>query len=89
MDFIDLRAWDKAADRLAKHEKGDKILIAGSLRVDEYETRDHEKRKRVYVNVHLIEGFLPVREADPKKEGNYGVKVPAGLTPINDEDLPF
>lgn len=88
-DFIDLRAWDKAADRLVKHEKGDKILIGGSLRVDEYETRDHEKRKRVYVNVHLVEGFLPTREADPKKERNYGVKAPAGLTPVDDEELPF
>lgn len=87
-DFINLRAWEKVAERLCTAEKGDRIAVSGRLCVDEYETREHERRTRVYVNVYGVDLFRPVREADPRKEGNYGRTVPEGLTPVDDE-LPF
>ena len=92
-DFINLRAWEKVAERLCTAEKGDRIAVSGRLCVDEYETREHERRTRVYVNVFGVDLFRPVREANPKKEENYGIKVPTmtidQLTPVNDEELPF
>lgn len=87
-DFINLRAWEKVAERLCTAEKGDRIAVSGRLCVDEYETAQYERRTRVYVNVFGVDLFRPVREADPRKEGNYGRTVPEGLTPVDDE-LPF
>ena len=47
-DFIDLRAWEKAAERLCLAEKGERIVLSGRLCVDEYETQQNERRKRAY-----------------------------------------
>lgn len=88
-DFINLRAWEKVAERLCTAEKGDRIAVSGRLCVDEYETAQYERRTRVYVSVFGVDLFRPVREADPRKEGNYEVKALAGLTPVDDDELPF
>lgn len=45
-DFIDCEAWKNLADNLTKYQKkGNQIAVSGSIRVDNYEDKDGNKRK--------------------------------------------
>ena len=55
-DFINVTVWGKQAENLTKYQsKGSLIAVSGSLRVDKYETKEGEKRNRVYVLANSIE----------------------------------
>lgn len=56
VDFINITVWGKQAENLTKYQsKGSLIAVSGSLRVDKYETKEGEKRNRVYVLANSIE----------------------------------
>lgn len=50
-EFVDCEMWGKRGETLATHsDKGDQLIVRGSLRVENYETKYGGKKKRAYVN---------------------------------------
>lgn len=78
-EFFNIRAYAGTADYLHKHiKKGEKILVTGSLRTEEWETQDGKKAKRNYIVVNSVEKFV---KNQPKEEE---------VSPeIDLEELPF
>lgn len=68
-DWIDVVAWDQLAETvIANLHKGSRVRVTGSLRVDNWEDREGNKRKRINVRAEDII-FLDARstadEANP------------------------
>ena len=91
VDFINVVAWNKLAENLAKYmDKGSLIGIEGSLRADNYTDRDGNNRTFNYVlaeNIQYLNGF----KGEEKKENKDELDVPFKLDDVEltDEDLPF
>lgn len=63
-DFIDFQIWEKRAETMAQYcEKGDLIGIKGSLRIENYQDKEGNNKKRSYVFVEKV-SFL---QSKPKK----------------------
>ncbi len=81
-DFIDFVVFEKKALYLNEYaKKGDKVEIAGKLRVDNWRDDNGEYHTRTYVVADSI-NILTSRVKNPN--------IVDGKTPIvTDEDLPF
>lgn len=66
--FVNCEAWDSGAKRISEYfKKGDPILVTGALRMDNWETKEGEKRSKLKVRVSAFE-FMNRR----KKEAEEG-----------------
>lgn len=85
-DFIPCTAWRQSAEFIGKYfKKGDFIGITGSIKVNNYETEEGEKRTSVDVSVRRAE-FTQNKQAGADEEG----KNRPTLQPYDDdEDMPF
>lgn len=55
-DFIDIQVWGKAAENCANYiNKGSKVAIQGSLRIDTYKNQDGENKKITRVNATRVQ----------------------------------
>lgn len=62
-DFVDVQAWEKTAENLAKFvSKGSKLLIEGKIRTNTYTTTDNKKIKKVVVVASNFE-FMQAKQA--------------------------
>lgn len=53
--FVDVECWDKLAETMAEYKrKGDEVLVQGRWKMDEYEDRDNNKRRKWYVRADTI-----------------------------------
>lgn len=87
-DFINCVAWGKTAETLNKYvHKGDKIAVFGRLQVREYVAKDGNKRYVTEVVAEDIE-FMQIRR-DYTQAADEATADGDGLTPSEDEDLPF
>lgn len=96
-DFISIAVWGKQAENLVNFQgKGNLIAVAGSLRVDKYQTEEGENRYKTYVLANSIE-YLSTKASEEvsKEEKKVTVKEidpfeAFGTTiAIDDNDLPF
>jgi single-strand DNA-binding protein len=91
VDFINVVAWNKLAENLAKYmDKGSLIGIEGSLRADNYTDRDGNNRTFNYVlaeNIQYLSGF----KGEEKKENKDELDLPFKLDDVelSESDLPF
>lgn len=72
-DFINCRVWNKQAENLCKYQdKGNLILVDGSIRVDSYLGNDGSKRYTTYVLANHIEYLESKKktEAEEVKQDN-------------------
>lgn len=88
-DFIDVVAWSKTAEFIGRYfEKGQKIIVEGSLQTRTYTDKNGNKRKAVELvarQVHFAEG----RQAQADPEHSSG-SLPDGFTPVDAGlDVPF
>lgn len=90
-DYFECTAWRGTAENINKYfGKGDGIGIIGSLKVDKYQDRDGNNRKKVVVHVDSFE-FLPGKkqsgqsEAQPEQTNDT---VPEPV-PVNTDEMPF
>jgi len=97
--FLDIDAWDKQADFCGQHlTKGQPVLVEGSLKLDEWTTKEGEKRSKMRVRATAI------RFAGSKPAGTSTAPQTAAVTPAqtdrvaegptsdlaqDDEGLPF
>lgn len=82
-DFIDFQIWEKRAETFAEYcDKGDLIGIKGSLRIENYQDKEGNNKKRSYVFVEKV-SFLRNK---PKKNEKTNSEIIKDV--MNDKD-PF
>lgn len=53
--FVDVECWDKLAEIVAEYKrKGDPVLVQGRWKMDEYEDRDNNRRRKWYVRADTV-----------------------------------
>ena len=94
-DFFNVTAWRGNAENCAKFlKKGNRVAVAGSIQVRNYERQDGSKGTSVDIVADEVE-FLTSRNDSGEAgsaEGGMGVGSTgpvSDLQPISDDDLPF
>lgn len=91
-DFIPCTIWNKQAENLAKYQgKGSLIGVEGTLKVDNYENHDGEKRTFTYVQVLNVEYLSKPTKEEPIKEVKKQDPFEdfSNEMELSDLDLPF
>jgi len=69
-NFLDVTVYGKGAENCGKYlAKGDSVLITGTLRIDEYKTRDGDPRKAVIVECNNVQFVKCKAWAESEDEG--------------------
>ena len=90
-DFFNITAWRGTADNCLKFlKKGNKIAVAGSIQIRNYDRQDGSKGIAVDIIADEVE-FLSSRNDNSSEGGaSVGGSAPVSeLQPINDDNLPF
>lgn len=83
VDFLNLMAWGKTAEFLAKwFNKGSRVLIEGNLQTSTYE-KNGTKQTAIEIIVDQIEFAGGKKEGSPKTNNDFDGE------PIDDDDFPF
>lgn len=90
-DFIPCTIWNKQAENLAKYQgKGSQIAVEGTLKVDNYETREGEKKTYTYVQVLNVEYLSkPETKEEVKEVKDDPFENFSNEMELTDNDLPF
>ena len=90
--YVDVSVWNRPAENCAQYlAKGRPVLVEGRLQMDQWTTKEGEKRSRLRVRADLVR-FL---NAGQRREDAAPQQAPApaadNLPPAasDDEDLPF
>lgn len=87
-DFFNVVAWRGLAENCGKFlSKGKKISVVGSLQSRSYEDNYGNKRQATEIMAEEIDFLSPVGEA-PQQQEQDRYKAD-GLTPVDDNELPF
>lgn len=94
-DFIDIEVWNKAAENCAKYlTKGSLVGVSGSIRIDNYDNAQGEKRRITKVRANSVQ-FLDTKksknDSTPSFEPSFQPQGldPQGFQAIDDDDIPF
>lgn len=72
--FVDVDVWDKLADLCGQHlSKGRPVLVEGRLRMDEWTTKEGEKRTKLVVRAENIKFVGPA----PQRAEGGSTQAPA------------
>lgn len=91
-EFIDVTCWRALADNCTIYlAKGSKVIVVGSLAIDEYTTKDGDARKKYYINAEEVEF---VSSPNKKEEKSVAVKTVGTaqqmkLEEVKANDFPF
>jgi len=96
--FVDVEVWDKLASLCGQYlSKGRPVLVEGRLRMDEWTSKEGEKRSRLVVRADAVKflGAPPPKAASgdaapqaPAAPARAAEDAPADLA-HDDEQLPF
>lgn len=100
--FVDITSWGKQAEFVTTYfTKGKEILIEGRLDFDSWESKEGEKRSKLYVTAERI-SFAGGKNdgagasSSSSESGGHETavrsapsKAPAAAEQLNDEDIPF
>ncbi len=71
--FIKVETWNKTAELCDRYlQKGSQVLIEGRLKIDEYETREGQKRRDPVVVADRVNFGARPRDGQGGGSGNYG-----------------
>lgn len=94
-DWIPIVCWEGTADRLNNAQKGDMLVVTGSLSTRTYENKEGKTVKVVEINAFRVENMSEIltRKNEPKPsyqapEPSYEEETEPVLT-IDSDDLPF
>lgn len=83
-DFIKVEAWGKQAEFVSKYfNKGDMIIIEGSIRVDNYTDKDGNKRKDTKVIINNTQF------CGSQRNNTQTPNIEADNEQPSEDDLPF
>lgn len=89
-DFISCQAWRQTAEFICKYfGKGKEILLSGELHLDNYTTKEGEKRTFTRVSVDAVEFCGDKHLAESKPSDKEDTSPPDDYFTINEEDVPF
>ena len=90
-DFIDCIAWENTAEFISTYfKKGDPIIAQGRLETRQYEDKQGNKRKAVYVFVNNV-NFCAFKKSEEGQDKSKSQKAKEDSLDdlFNDQDLPF
>lgn len=90
-DFVDCVAWENTAEFICTYfKKGDPIIIQGRLETRQYEDKQRNKRKAVYVLVNNV-NFCAFKKDENSQDKEQVQESKENNTDYlsSDEDLPF
>ena len=77
--YVDVVAWARQAENCGEYlSKGSPVMIEGSLRMDEWTTKDNEKRSKLLVNAARVQ-FLGGGRSGDGRDG--GARAPSDSPP--------
>jgi single-strand DNA-binding protein len=82
-DWHNVTLWDKQAELISRCDKGEMVLVEGSLKHDKYTDKDGNERTKTYVR-----GFRFEFCGSPKSSPQTGAVGPTS-NPYGDNDLKF
>jgi len=65
--WIDVETWGKAAEWVGKYQKGEHVLVYGTLKDASYEKQDGTKVKKMIINANRVVKLTP-KKARPQPE---------------------
>lgn len=98
-DFFNVVCWRGVAESCGKIlQKGRKVCVVGSIQTRQYDAQDGSKRTAFDIVADEVE-FLPsgggrtdgdnTQNSESNGYGSQNTGKSSGLTPVNDDDLPF
>lgn len=88
VEFIDISVWDKMGENVAESlRKGDRVMVAGTLKIRRVEQEDGTKRQFAEINVKEIGATLrwaTTVTTKNEKNSNGGSYTPSRVTPEED-----
>ena len=100
--FVDITTWGKQAEFVTTYfTKGKEILIEGRLDFDSWESKEGEKRSKLYVTAEKVSfaggkadgagagGSSSSDSGSHEAPSRANSKAPAAAEQLNDEDIPF
>ena len=85
-DWHNVTIWGGTAEYIAKYaQKGTKLLVEGELRTQNYETKDGQKRVKVFINASRVQIFPSVKNNESENVEPYQTNTPSGI----EDDIPF
>lgn len=90
-DFIPVEVVGKGAEFVANYiGKGRLVALHGSIRVENYQTQNGEKRTFTKINTRAVQALDYKKKDDNKDSGfNPEESFDPNFEPINDDDIPF
>lgn len=89
-DYYNISAWRGLADVCIKYlHKGSKVAVVGNLNPRSYEDKDGMPRISLDIQADEVEFMSSRSDAPAQRAPNTYGNVPAGMTKIADDDLPF
>lgn len=90
-DFIDCTAWENTAEFICTYfKKGDPIIAQGRLETRQYEDKQGNKRKAVYVLVNNVNFCAFKKDENNQDKGQVQTSKENDTDYLSsDEDLPF
>jgi single-strand DNA-binding protein len=90
-DWHEIVAFGQPAKYAGEYlRKGDLVLISGSIRKEQWETRDGEKRSTHKIYAQRINGLGNKRDDKPKEQSTEPVATPDMIGGEDfDDDIPF
>lgn len=90
--FPEIEVWGKVAENCEKYlEKGSKVAIIGELAQDSWETKEGEKRTKIFVKAISVE-FLSSKSESQKSPSEPKAQASEPVDDIgdfDDDDVPF
>ena len=84
--FVDVTAWNKTAEFVSTYfKKGDQILVEGRLDFDQWESKEGEKKSKLYVVAEKVCFAGGKKDQDTTATQTENKPV----TSIEDESIPF
>lgn len=84
--WIDCEAWNKTAEFLVQYtEKGSRVSVSGSLKVDTWEDKDGNKRSKTLVSVQNASPIDWANDSKGQPAGESYMPPAAPAVPTDDE----
>jgi len=90
--FVDVVAWGNQAEICSSYlQKGSLVMVEGSLQLDQWQTKEGEKRSKIRVKamrVQFMDSKPKGARAEPQQD-QEPVHTPAADELLDDDNLPF
>ena len=93
-DFFRVSAWDKLATSCKNYlHKGRKVFVSGVVSARAYTTQNGEAKASLELSAREVEFLSPkdgsASERPQEASESTHASAPAGMTPVETDDLPF